>query len=203
MNAAWHEVFVGDGTFGLLDEGEIPVHSADWSNGLIAPMLQGGALICTGIHTGSVRVCAQAQHEPAAEIDESRPWEEIVEASVLAPHGHLQLASLDYGPLDPNRSLTGLGSTHYRVRVHARGRETAWDKTAETPTEEYLLLIWPSEPAPTQTLRFSNRLEQQAQAAAANPRPPRMTPPESPEAREERAIRARQDEALRRSRKEQ
>lgn len=85
MDAPWHEVFVGEGTFGLLDEGEIPVHSADWSNGLIAPMLQGGALVRTGIRTGSVCVRVQAQQEPATEIDASRPWEEVVEASVAAP----------------------------------------------------------------------------------------------------------------------
>lgn len=168
MEAPWHEVFVGEGTFGLLDAGEIPVHSADWSNGLIAPMLQGGALVRTGIHTGDVRVCVQAQQEPATEIDTSRPWEEVVEASVAAPRDHLQLESLDFGPPDPNGPLTGRGSTHYRVRVHARGRETAWDKTAETPTEEYLLFMWPSEPAPTQTLRSSTRLEQQQQSEADN-----------------------------------
>ncbi|WP_143589930.1 hypothetical protein [Streptomyces africanus] len=163
-----------------VDEGEIPVHSADWSNGLIAPMLQGGALVRTGIRTGSVRVCVQAQQEPATELDTSRPWEEVVEASVVAPRDHLQLESLDFGPPDPNRPLTGRGSTHYRVRVHARGRETAWDKTSETPTEEYLLLVWPSDPAPTQTLRTSNRLEQQQQSETDNPHPPNTTPPEPP-----------------------
>ncbi|MEU8852204.1 hypothetical protein AB0C70_39650 [Streptomyces sp. NPDC048564] len=192
MNAPWHEVFVGEGTFGLLDEGEIPVHSADWSNGLIAPMLQGGALVRTGIRTGSVSVCVQAQQDPATEMDTSRPWEEVVEASVAAPRDHLELQSLDFGPPDPNGPLTGRGSTHYRVRVHARGREAAWDKTAETPTEEYLLLVWPSEPSPTQTLRTSSRLKQQQQSEAANPHPPRTTPPEAPEPEP----RARPDEVL-------
>ncbi|MDX3386540.1 hypothetical protein PV682_34595 [Streptomyces niveiscabiei] len=180
MDTPWHEVFIGEGTFGLLDDGEIPVHSADWSNGLIAPMLQGGALVRTGIHTGSVRVCVQAQREPATEIDTTRPWDEIVEAGVTAPHDRLRLESLDFGPPDPNGPLSGRGSRHYRVRVHARGRETAWDKTAEAPTEEYLILVWPSELAPTRTLLAGNRLEQQQQSEADTPHPPRLSPPKKP-----------------------
>ncbi|AZQ32110.1 hypothetical protein EJ357_47705 [Streptomyces cyaneochromogenes] len=203
MDASWHDVFVTEGTFGLLDDGEIPVHSADWSNGLIAPMLQGGALVRTGIQSGYVRVSIRALREPAEEIDESRPWEEIVEAAVTAPRNRLRLESLDYGPPAPDMPLTTADTTQYRLRVHARGRDAARSQSAQVPREEYLLLVWPAEPAPTRTLRGSNRLEEEEQAEAANPHPPRMHPAEPPEATAEREIRARLDEALRRSRKDQ
>ncbi|GHH29558.1 hypothetical protein GCM10018780_87770 [Streptomyces lanatus] len=203
MNALWHDVFVSEGTFGLLDSGEIPIHSADWSNGLVAPMLQGGALVRTGIQTGYVRVCARTQGEPAGDIDESRPWEEIVEASVTAPHNLLRLESLDYGPSAPDTFLTTADSPQYRVRVHALGRDVARSKTTQVPPEEYLLLVWPSEPAPTHSLRTSSRLEEEKQAEAASPHPPRMAPAEPPEATAEREIRAQLNDALRRIHKKQ
>lgn len=202
MNAAWHDVFVTEGTFGLLDDGEIPVHSADWSHGLIAPMLQGGALVRTGIQSGYVRVCIRAEREPAKKIDESWPWEEIVEATVTAPRNRLRLESLDYGPPAPDMPLTTADTTQYRVRVHAIGRD-APSQTTQVPPEEYLLLIWPAESAPTHTLRTSSRLEEEERAEAAHPHPPRMNPAEPPEATAEREIRAQLDEALRRSRKDQ
>lgn len=201
MNAPWHNVFVSEGTFGLLDNGEIPVHSTDWSNGLIAPMLQGGALVRTGIQTGYVRVCARTEREPAEDIDESRPWEEIVEATVTAPHNLLRLESLDFGPPAPGTLLATADSFQYRVRVHALGRDAPRSKPTQAPPEKYLLLVWPSEPAPTCTLRTSSRLEEEEQAEAANPHPPRMTPAEPREATAEREVRAHLDDALRRSRK--
>ncbi|MEU6230563.1 hypothetical protein [Streptomyces sp. NPDC047042] len=203
MNTPWHDVFVSEGTFGLLDNGDIPVHSADWSNGLIAPMLQGGALVRTGIQTGYVRVCARTEREPTEDIDESRPWEEIVEATVTAPHNLLRLESLDFGPPAPGTLLTTADCFQYRVRVHALGRDVAQSNTTPVPPEEYLLLAWPSEPAPTHTLRTSSRLEEEEQAEAANPHPPRLAPDEPSEATAEREIRAQLDDALRRSRKKQ
>jgi hypothetical protein len=39
--------FVPEGSFGILDNGQIPARTADWSNGMVAPMEQ-GALIATG-----------------------------------------------------------------------------------------------------------------------------------------------------------
>ncbi|MFD9071401.1 hypothetical protein [Streptomyces lasiicapitis] len=36
-----------DGLFGILDDGELPAHTADWSNGMVAVMTT-GALIATG-----------------------------------------------------------------------------------------------------------------------------------------------------------
>src|SRR4051794_39976676 len=75
--ADWHQVFVNEGTFGLLVDGMIAVETADWSNGLVAPMYQ-GALITTGINTGYVEANVTARGSaPAAET-----WEEIVEVSV-------------------------------------------------------------------------------------------------------------------------
>ena len=58
-----HNVYVTEGTFGVLDSGEIPVQTADWSNGLAAPMSE-GALIATGIHLGEIRATASSVSGP-------------------------------------------------------------------------------------------------------------------------------------------
>ncbi len=42
--------------------------------------------------------------------------------------------------------LTPAGPGSYRVRVHARGRDTAPDGVAEEPLEDYLLTVWPAPP---------------------------------------------------------
>ncbi|OKH93573.1 hypothetical protein [Streptomyces uncialis] len=52
-----------EGTFAVLDGGNIPVDSADWSTGLAAPMTT-GAIIMTGINIGTVRVTATPLRGP-------------------------------------------------------------------------------------------------------------------------------------------
>ncbi|WOX15981.1 hypothetical protein [Streptomyces sp. N50] len=98
-----HRVFVTEGTFGVLDDGVIAVETADWSNGLVAPMTQ-GALIVTGINTGYVEFTGLAQDSPPGELA-ADTWEEIVEVSLHAPAGNLQVESLDLGPVANDAAL--------------------------------------------------------------------------------------------------
>ncbi|MFF0837662.1 hypothetical protein ACWDU8_07910 [Streptomyces sp. NPDC003388] len=140
MNA-YQTIFVNEGIFGVLDDGEILAETADWSNGLAAPMLS-GAFIATGINTGYVRVTALAQGTPPDER-ESEDWEEIVEISVHAPAGRLRVESLEFGPV-PDAELSPSGPGWYRLRVHARGRGRHPDKVSMEPAEDYLLIAWPA-----------------------------------------------------------
>jgi len=149
-------VYVPKGTFGVLDAGEIPVQTADWSNGFTAPMSR-GALIATGIHRGPIRVTAEAlAGPPDASVDEA--WEEVVEVSVYAPAGRLQVESLAGGPVPGCPLLSPSGPRWYRLRVHARGRSILHDKVAASPVEDYLLLAWPSPAADTTVLRASDHI---------------------------------------------
>ena len=45
----------------------------------------------------------------------------------------------------PVLSPEGLG--HYRIRIHARGRDTAVDMTTDEPVEHYLVQSWSAPPA--------------------------------------------------------
>lgn len=178
MGAA-HNVYVTDGTFGILDAGMIPVQTADWSNGLAVPMSE-GALIATGIHLGEIRATASSvTGPPPAPTD--RFWEEIVEISVYAPAGDLRVESLEHGPVGGLPSLSPAEPGWYRLRVHARGRSRLPDKTSSEPVEDYLLVAWPAPQADTDIMRASERMEQNLAHADRAPKPRPAAPARSSE----------------------
>lgn len=162
-------VYIAEGSFGLLDAGEIPAHTADWSNGFVATM-QCGALIATGTHTGYVRVQAISQHyRPDLSPADAR-WDEIVEVTVRAPHGKLSVESLEQGPATGLPVLSSSGAGEYRVRVHAKGRADAFDQSHEEPVEAYLLQVWPTEGGqPTAIIRSSKQIERSLRTPAPQP----------------------------------
>lgn len=178
MSAA-HNVYVPEGTFGVLDAGEIPVQTADWSNGLAVPMSH-GALIVTGIHTGEIRATATPMTGPPPGPADDL-WEEIVEVSVHAPTGGLQVESLEQGPVDGLAPLSPAGPGWYRLRVHARGRSTLPDKTSPEPVEDYLVMTWPAPWADADILRRSDRQEHDLAHAADAPQPQQPAPARSKE----------------------
>ncbi|MER7780357.1 hypothetical protein ABTZ21_36075 [Streptomyces sp. NPDC096191] len=146
-----NQVFVNEGIFGVLDHGEIPVETANFSNGLVAPMAA-GALIMTGINTGYVNVEASVVDRcPDVDTD---GWEEVMEISVNAPSGDLKVESLERGPdTNAQQFLNPMGSAWYRLRVHTRGREVMRDKVSLEPIEDYLLIVWPAPPTNATVLR--------------------------------------------------
>ncbi|MER6442787.1 hypothetical protein ABT275_41770 [Streptomyces sp. NPDC001185] len=158
------QVFVNEGTFGVLDDGEIAVETADWSNGLVVPMAQ-GALIVTGINTGNVRVSLLPLEGPPVEAP-AESWEEIVEVSLHAPKSNLQLESLEFGAVAPATRAES-ASSWYRLRVHARGREVLRDKVSLDPVEDYLLISWPAARQGAVVLRSSESIERRLHAQPA------------------------------------
>ncbi|WP_051947370.1 hypothetical protein [Streptomyces scabiei] len=174
--SAPQQLFVAEGTFGVLDGGDIPVDTADWSNGLAAPMSH-GAVILTGIRTGDVQVTAEAHNTPL-QTDDHASWEEIVEVSVLCESGQLLVESLDLGPAEDLPDLASAGSGWYRIRVHAHGRNTNPDGTDSDPIEHYLLTAWPSTSAETAILKSSQRIAAELARHAGQPgHAPQPTPP--------------------------
>ncbi|MEZ3179486.1 hypothetical protein KYY02_12555 [Streptomyces pimonensis] len=178
MSAA-HNVYVPEGTLGVLDAGEIPVQTADWSNGLAVPMSH-GALVVTGIHTGEIRATATPMTgAPSGPADDL--WEEIVEVSVHAPTGGLRVESLEQGPVDGLAHLSPAGPGWYRLRVHARGRGILPDKTSSEPVEDYLVMTWPAPRADADILRTNDRLEHDLAHAIGTPQPQPPAPARSRE----------------------
>jgi hypothetical protein len=133
-------------TFLLSDVGAFRCEPPADTNGLVA-IAPGIAFVRTGIHTGKVRIRGEVHREaPALDLDS---WEEVVEVSLEATtEGRVIASGLGSdGPRDvPVLTPEGLG--HYRIRVHARGRDIAVDMTADEPFEHYLVQSWPAPPTP-------------------------------------------------------
>ncbi|GGQ97482.1 hypothetical protein ACIRPJ_33295 [Streptomyces asoensis] len=147
------QVFVNEGLFGVLDQGEVATDTADLSNGLVAPMAS-GAFILTGINTGFVNVETRVASQ-CPDMD-SDSWEEVIEVSVHAPNGDLKVESLDLGPdRESPHLLSSAGPAWYRLRVHARGRELLRDKVSMEPVEDYFLIAWLAPRAAVTVLRAS------------------------------------------------
>ncbi|WP_406087610.1 hypothetical protein [Streptomyces virginiae] len=134
-------VFVNEGTFGILDAGEIPIETADWSQGLLVALEQ-GALVVTGINTGRVQVWVRALDE--APPPETGGWEETSRSRICAPEGQLRVESLTHGPDQHLPLLSAGGPGWYEVEVKARGRSLAPDGCHARSGEHYLITAWPS-----------------------------------------------------------
>jgi hypothetical protein len=109
-------------------------------NGLVSAT--GGAIeVITGVHTGDVRVTVEPQSQRP---DPSPGWEEIAEISCHSLSGQVLVAPLMDDPLDLS-SLASEGPGTYRLRIHARGRDTAVDQTTvDEVVESYLIQSWPA-----------------------------------------------------------
>jgi hypothetical protein len=115
-------------------------------NGLVS-VDPGIAVIFTGISSGPVTVQVQTRRDPPPPPDPVG-WDEIIDISLRAPTGQLVVQ----GPMSdppqhfPNLAVTGPDA--YRIRIHARGRDSAVDLAVFEPVEDYLIITWP---APTAT----------------------------------------------------
>ncbi|MFI5640125.1 hypothetical protein ACIA8H_22310 [Streptomyces goshikiensis] len=135
------QVFVNEGTFGITDEGEVPIETADWSHGMIAPMTN-GALVLTGINTGNVQVQVASDRAQQSGPD-TEVWEETVSSHVWAPNGNLRIESLVHGPHPDLPLLSIAGPGWYEVEVKARGRQVNPDGSVLQSSESYLIVVQP------------------------------------------------------------
>jgi hypothetical protein len=150
-------------------------------NGLVKAG-RAGANIATGVHTGWVLVSVDARTVPPSEAElwawDLDPWEEVVEVDLRSENGGMRVMSLG---LDVSEELvlTAAGPGLYRMRVHARGRDTNPDGVAEEPVEHYHLATWPAKHAGVGeiVLKLTDRIGLERRTAAAieishSPRPP-------------------------------
>ncbi|MFE7167117.1 hypothetical protein [Streptomyces sp. NPDC057616] len=109
-------------------------------NGLVSAT--GGAIeVITGIHTGDVQVTVERHSQRP---DPAPGWEEIAEISCHSPSGQVLVTPLMDDPLELP-SLASQGPGAYRLRVHARSRDSAVDQTTvDDVVESYLIQSWPA-----------------------------------------------------------
>src|SRR5262249_16764076 len=81
-------------------------------------------------------------------------WDEVVEVSIFAPAGELVVTSMMATDPEPLPSLIQAGPGSYRLRVHARDRDTFFDVVPEgDATEHFLIVAWPEDASPEAVLR--------------------------------------------------
>ncbi len=158
-------VYVQDGGFFVSDSlGESPpFEMMDFSTGL-AGVMESTLLMSAGVNRGLVTVSADvADSRPALETPEQwatvADWEDIAEISLYVPHGDLRVDQLEYGPYEPRVNLPVLspfGPGHYRIRVHARGRDRHRDQVVDHSSAEFHLLTWPQPPAPALIIKATS-----------------------------------------------
>lgn len=157
-----------------LSEGEgIPRLRAMPRNGLIVVDVDTG-WIFVGASDGLVNVSVEARHSPPAVVN-ADGWDEVVEVSMSSDRGLVRVtAGMSRSPDLP--AITAAGPGHYRVRLHARGRDTAPDLVAFEPAEDYLLVAWPGPTTPEivykQTDAYGATLRRSV--AGRPPIPPKM-----------------------------
>ena len=123
-------------------------------NGL-ADSIENAIIIHTGIHSGVVSLSAEVRSAPPTSVEHD--WDDVVEVNLLAAGGHVRLAAVMSDVPNSYPLLTPAGPGHYRVRVHASGRDTDIDGVAFEPFEKYLVQVWPAEPEPDVVYKATDR----------------------------------------------
>lgn len=181
-------VYVQDHCFFVSDAGvETPFWTMDHSTGL-AGMMASTAMMHAGVDRGTVMVSVDAvDSRPELSTPEQwaalSEWEDIAEVSIYVPNGDLRVDRLEYGPFNARIDLPVLspsGPGHYRMRMHARGRDRYDDKVVEDSGEAFYIVTWPQPPAPvliiksTSSCAYGLRLDQISKPVlAAPPKPTR------------------------------
>jgi hypothetical protein len=115
--------------------------SIDGSNGFVAAIGENGIKVMCGTDMGPVRLLLRAitggaRTEPG--------WDVVAEVDIVASEGWIRVLSSEVEMRPDLGNLAGSGPGTYRVRVHARGRDTASRRGfVEEPIEEHLLEAWP------------------------------------------------------------
>lgn len=142
--AAYHQFLISD------EEGPAAADLPAAHNGLIE-VTDGEIVVLTGVSNGDVDVTVTLHETEPVPSDED--WQEIVEISAHSASGELMVRAMmdDLDEELPILSFNGPGD--YRLRVHARGRDTAVDLTPEEVTEWYLIQAWPASQQEVAVLR--------------------------------------------------
>lgn len=107
-------------------------------------------LVSTGVYSGPVDL--------TVEILEARPevrasgWEDIHEVSLMFPEGRACFNEPTGWEMKDIGTITRNEKGSYRARLHATGRDTAFDLAMESRTERHLVQFWKEPPSPASVL---------------------------------------------------
>jgi hypothetical protein len=79
-------------------------------------------------------------------------WEDIHEVSLKLPEGRAYFNTPTGWEMKDVGTIMGDESGSYRARLHATGRDTAFDLVVESPVERHLVQFWKEPPSPVSVL---------------------------------------------------
>ncbi|WP_427006423.1 hypothetical protein [Pseudarthrobacter sp. H2] len=107
-------------------------------------------LVSTGVYSGpvdlTVEVLGAKPEVPAS------GWEDIHEMSLMLPAGRAFFNEPTGWEMKDIGTITGDEQGSYRARLHATGRDTAFDEVVESPVERHLIQFWKEPPSPVSVL---------------------------------------------------
>ena len=113
-------------------------------------------LVSTGVHSGPIDLTVEVL---GTRPEASSPgWEDIHEVSLMLPEGRAFFSEPTGWEMKDIGTITGNGRGSYRARLHATGRDTAFDLVVESPVERHLVQFWKEPPSPMSVL--SSKSEQ-------------------------------------------
>ncbi|WP_166878047.1 hypothetical protein [Salinibacterium sp. ZJ450] len=147
-------------------------------------------LVSTGVYSGPIDLTVEVlDARPEATAPE---WEDIHELSLMLPEGRAYFnRSASFERKDVG-SIMGDEQGSHRARLHASGRDAAYDEVVDSPVERHLVQFWKEPPSPVSVLSSNSQRGKslprfiemwQGPPTAASPAEPR------PVTREPRAVR--------------
>ena len=107
-------------------------------------------LVSTGVYSGPVDLTVEIL---GARPEASSPgWEDIHEVSLMLPEGRAYFNTPTGWEMKDIGTITGDERGSYRARLHATGRDTAFDLVVESPVERHLVQFWKEPPSPVSVL---------------------------------------------------
>lgn len=107
-------------------------------------------LVSTGVHSGPIDLTVEVLR---ARPDALSPgWEDIHEVSLMIPEGRAYFNTPAAWEMKDIGTITGDQNGSYRVRLHATGRDTAFDLAVESSVERHFVQFWKESPSPVSVL---------------------------------------------------
>lgn len=112
-------------------------------------------LVFTGIYAGPIDLTVEALD---ARPETTAPgWEDIHELSLMLPEGRAYFSDLaDFEEKDVG-TIRGDEKGSYRARLHATGRDAAYDAVVESIFERHLVQFWKEPPSPVSVLSSESK----------------------------------------------
>jgi hypothetical protein len=107
-------------------------------------------LVSTGVHSGPIDLTVEVLGARPEAI--SPGWEDIHEVSLMLPEGRAYFNTPTGGEMKDIGTVMDDQKGSYRARLHATGRDTAFDLVVESPVERHRVQLWKEPPSPVSVL---------------------------------------------------